>query len=228
MELSAAAGRVLGALVEKERTTPQGYPLTDNALLAACNQTTSRDPVVSYDVPTVRMAVRELRELGLLRTVHRTGERSDKHRHELATALGLSPAQTALMALLLLRGPQTPAELRARGERLHPFSSPEEVDAELAALAARADPLVAPLERKPGRKETRYAQLLSAPVPAHEPTPVPLVRDVPELAQAPSRTPPEVPSVAALAADLADLRAEVADLRERVRRLSTGAGGEDT
>jgi uncharacterized protein len=162
VELSAAAGRVLGALVEKERTTPQGYPLTDNALLAACNQTTSRDPVVVYDVATVRMAVRELRELGLLRTVHRTGERSDKHRHELETALALSPASVALLAVLLLRGPQTLAELRARTERMHPFASTDDVDRELLLMAERDEPLVALLPRQPGRKEARFTQLLAA------------------------------------------------------------------
>ena len=161
MELSAAAGRVLGALVEKEQTTPQGYPLTDNALLAACNQTTSRDPVVTYDVATVRMAVRELRELGLLRTVHRTGERSDKHRHELEQALGLSRASVALLAVLLLRGPQTLAELRARTERMHPFASTDEVDRELLVMAERDEPLVALLPRQPGRKEARFTQVLA-------------------------------------------------------------------
>ena len=228
MDLSAPEGRVLGALVEKERTTPQGYPLTDKALLAACNQTTSRDPVVQYDVATVRLAVRSLRERGLLRTVHRTGERSDKHRHELETALGLSPAQAALMAVLLLRGPQTLAELRARTERLHAFDSAEEVDAELAALSARAEPLVVRLERQPGRKEIRYAQRLSPPVPAYEPTAAPVVRDMRDLAQALPESPPDVPSLPALAADLASLRAEVADLRERVRQLSGRAGGKYT
>jgi hypothetical protein len=169
VELSAAAGRVLGALVEKERTTPQGYPLTDNALLAACNQTTSREPVVVYDVATVRMAVRELRELGLLRTVHRTGERSDKHRHELEQALALSPPQVALLAVLLLRGPQTLAELRARTERMHPFGSTDEVDRELLVMAERDEPLVALLPRQPGRKEARFTQLL-APAPGTEPS----------------------------------------------------------
>jgi uncharacterized protein YceH (UPF0502 family) len=129
VELTAAQGRVLGALVEKERTTPQGYPLTDSALVAACNQTTSRDPVVAYDVATVRIAVRELRELGLVRTVHRSGERSDKHRHELEHELGLSPEQVALLAVLLLRGPQTLAELRSRSERLHAFATADDVRA---------------------------------------------------------------------------------------------------
>ena len=162
MELTPEEGRVLGALVEKELTTPQGYPLTDNALLAACNQTTSRDPVVSYDVATVRVAVRSLREQGLLRTVHRTGERSDKHRHELPAALDLSLEQVAVLAVLLLRGPQTAAEVRARTERMHPFGSTEEVERVLGELAARSEPLGTRLERQPGRKEARWAQLLAA------------------------------------------------------------------
>ena len=162
MELTAEEGRVLGALVEKELTTPQGYPLTDNALVAACNQTTSRDPVVAYDVATVRVAVRSLREQELLRTVHRTGERSDKHRHELPTALDLSLEQVAVLAVLLLRGPQTAAEVRARTERMHGFGSVEEVERVLGELAARSEPLATRLERQPGRKEARWAQLLAA------------------------------------------------------------------
>jgi uncharacterized protein YceH (UPF0502 family) len=175
MELTAQEGRVLGALVEKELTTPQGYPLTDNALLAACNQTTSRDPVVAYDVGDLRTAVRSLREQGLLRTVHRPGERSSKHRHELPEALGLSPAQVAVLAVLLLRGPQTAAELRARTERMHPFGSAEEVEQVLADLAGRDQPLAQRLERQPGRKEPRWVQRLAAgpagaaPLPAAAP-----------------------------------------------------------
>src|SRR3954463_11196635 len=114
VELTPEEGRVLGCLVEKQLTTPQQYPLTENALLAACNQTTSRDPVVSYDVATVRLAIRSLRERELLRTVHRSGERSEKHRHLLDDTLALSTPQQVLLALLLLRGPQTAAELRSR------------------------------------------------------------------------------------------------------------------
>jgi uncharacterized protein YceH (UPF0502 family) len=169
MELTAQEGRVLGALVEKELTTPQGYPLTDNALLAACNQTTSRDPVVAYDVGDLRTAVRSLREQGLLRTVHRPGERSSKHRHELPEALGLSPAQVAVLAVLLLRGPQTAAELRARTERMHPFGSAEEVEQVLADLAGRDEPLAQRLERQPGRKEPRWVQRLAAGPPGTAP-----------------------------------------------------------
>lgn len=213
MELTAQEGRVLGALVEKELTTPQGYPLTDNALLAACNQTTSRDPVVSYDVATVRLAVRSLREQGLLRTVHRTGERSDKHRHELAAALGLSPEQVAVLAVLLLRGPQTAAEVRARAERMQAFDSAEQVEQVLSELAYRDEPLTTRLERQPGRKEARWAQRLAAADPAHGPAPA-------AVADAPAEAPP-----VDLAAELAGLRDEVARLRADLEELRARVGG---
>ena len=211
MELTAAQGRVLGALVEKERTTPQGYPLTDNALLAACNQTTSRDPVVSYDVATVRMAVRELREQGLLRTVHRTGERSDKHRHELEQALALSPAQVALLAVLLLRGPQTLAELRARTERMHPVATLEEVDRELLAMAERDEPLVALLPRQPGRKEARFAQLL---VPGSAAAAAPGTSSADALATVVHRTAPQSQDALATVVERTGPAAEVGAVEE--------------
>ena len=204
---------MLGCLVEKQLTTPQLYPLTDNALLAACNQSTARDPVVSYDTATVRVAVRGLRDQGLLRTVHRTGERSDKHQHQLDEALGLSPEQVAVLAVLLLRGPQTPGELRARTERMHPFGSLEDVSPVLDALADRDEPLVTALERQAGRKETRYAELLvgSAGAP-------------PAAASQPREEPPEErsadPPAVDLRAEIAALRAEVAELRQAVEALS--------
>ena len=226
MELTPAQGRVLGALVEKERTTPQGYPLTDSALLAACNQTTSRDPVVSYDVGTVRVAVRELRELGLVRTVHRSGERTDKHRHELLAALGLSPAQVALLAVLLLRGPQTLAELCARSERLEVFATVDDVERELAAMADRDEPLVGLLPRQPGRKEARFGQLLAPAGPAaavHEvvprPEPAPQASPAapgPEPALPRAMTPSAGP---ALDEQVTQLAEEVALLRDEVGRL---------
>jgi uncharacterized protein YceH (UPF0502 family) len=236
VELTAPEGRVLGALVEKERTTPQGYPLTENALLAACNQTTSRDPVVSYDVATVRMAVRGLRERGLLRTVHRTGERSDKHRHELETALGLSPAQAALLAVLLLRGPQTLAELRSRCERMHAFASVEEVDSELLTMAERDEPLVTLLPRQPGRKEARFGQLLAASaapssadaleqVGAHTAEAPDVLPTVVQPAEA-EPGPKSVEALSALVTELADevaaLRREVDDLRAALERATGG------
>jgi uncharacterized protein YceH (UPF0502 family) len=155
VELTAQEGRVLGCLIEKQLTTPQQYPLTDNALLAACNQTTSREPVVSYDVATVRLAVRSLRERDLLRTM-RTGERSEKHRHLLDDTLGLSTPQQTLLALLLLRGPQTAAELRTRSERMHAFGSAEEVERTLEGMGD----FIERLERQPGQKGGRFGQRL--------------------------------------------------------------------
>jgi uncharacterized protein YceH (UPF0502 family) len=160
MELTSEEGRVLGCLVEKQLTTPQLYPLTESALIAACNQSTNRKPVVVYDVSTVRITARSLREKGLLRMVHRAGERSDKHQHLLDSSLSLSVGQVALLAVLLLRGPQTLAELRARTERMHPFDTVAQVQEALDALIDRDDQLVACLERQPGRKEARYGQLL--------------------------------------------------------------------
>lgn len=201
MRLTPEEGRVLGCLVEKQLTTPQHYPLTDNALIAACNQTTSRDPVVSYDLTTVRVAVRSLREQGLVRTVHRSGERTDKHQHQLAEALELSASEAVLLAVLLLRGPQTAAELRARSERMRAFASVDEVEQALAGLAQRE--LVVRLERQPGRREDRYAEVLVEG------------QDLPVATSAP--TPPALP--AAAGDEVAELRAEVAALREEVAAL---------
>ena len=198
MELTAEEGRVLGCLVEKELTTPQQYPLTENAVLAACNQTTSREPVVQYDVAVVRLAIRGLRDKQLLRTVHRSGERSEKHRHQLQETMAVPVEQQVLLALLLLRGPQTAAELRARTERMHSFASAEEVDGALEALAGRPTPLVERLARQPGQKEARYADLLVSTTRTRTATP----------AQAPAGT-----DLALLAQDVAALREEVAELR---------------
>ena len=202
MGLTSEEGRVLGCLVEKQLTTPQLYPLTEIAVIAACNQTTSRDPVVAYDVTAVRLAVRSLRDKGLLRTVHRTGERSDKHQHLLDSSLALSPGQVSLLAVLLLRGPQTLAELRARSERMHPFDTLAQVQEALDDLTHRDDPPVARLERQPGRKEARYSQLLV----------------VGEQVQ-PEAGPPDQLTLAALAQQVELLAAEVAELRVQVHGL---------
>ena len=195
---------MLGCLIEKQLTTPQLYPLTDNALITACNQSTARDPVVTYDVSTVRVAVRGLREKELLRTVHRSGERSEKHQHQAQDALQLSDEQVALLAVLLLRGPQTPGELRARTERMHPFATPADVTEVLADLEARDPALVESLDRQAGRKEVRYAELLVGSVPAARDHAVP----------GPASTEPD------LVAEVAALRAEVDALRGRLDALS--------
>ena len=159
------------------------------------------EPVVAYDVATVRMAVRTLREQGLLRTVHRTGERSDKHQHLLDSALTLSPGQVALLAALLLRGPQTLAELRAHTERLHAFDSLEHVEDALTDLIERDEALVRRHERQPGHKEARYGQLLV------------------EAEHAQVEPPTAAPTLAALSQQIALLRAEVAEVRSQVDRL---------
>jgi uncharacterized protein len=211
MELTSEEGRVLGCLVEKQLTTPQLYPLTENALIAACNQTTNRDPVVTYDLSTVRITTRSLREKGLLRMVHRNGERSDKHQHLLDTSLALSPEQVTLLAVLLLRGPQTVAELRARSERMHPFDTVTQVQEVLDALADRDDPLVVRLERQPGRKEARYGQLLVD------------VEQAQALPPSDQSAPPDGLALVALARAVELLRGEVAELRTQVDSLREGA-----
>jgi uncharacterized protein len=213
MELTSEEGRALGCLVEKQLTTPQQYPLTENALIAACNQTTNRDPVVAYDVSTVRIAARSLREKGLLRMVHRTGERSDKHQHLLDSSLALSPGQVSVLAVLLLRGPQTLAELRARSERMHPFDAVAQVQEVLDGLTQRDDPLVARLERQPGRKESRYVQLLVDPEQAHaRPS-----SDERPLSDQTAR--PDSLTLVSLAREVELLRGEVAELRTQVDGL---------
>jgi uncharacterized protein YceH (UPF0502 family) len=177
VEPDAVEIRVLGCLIEKQRTTPDVYPLSLNALRSATNQTTNREPVVSYDEPMIRDALERLGGRGLARLASRG--RALKYRHLVDEALNLSAAETALLCVLMLRGPQTLGELKQRTERMQPFDSLEVVEATLDALAARR--LVEKLERRPGQKEQRYRQRLgaeaepvvesyvAAPVPAYSP-----------------------------------------------------------
>ena len=155
--------RVVCCLVEKQFTTPDSYPLTENAVVAACNQLSNRNPVVAYDTNTVRVTLTALRQRGLARVIHTPGARVPKHRQILDEALGLSRAEVALLAVLALRGPQTVGELRIRTDRMHEFTSLSEVEEVLEALARRDEPLVTRLERQPGQKEARYAHLLAGP-----------------------------------------------------------------
>lgn len=164
MELSPEEVRVLGCLLEKERTRPDDYPLTLNALVAACNQTTNRDPVVHYDELTVERALTGLREKDLARRGVYSGSRVPKHRHSADETLGLDPPARAVLAVLALRGPQTVGELKARTERLHPFASPGDVDEVIDRLAAEPAPLVVRLARQPGQKEGRVAHLIGGPI----------------------------------------------------------------
>lgn len=167
MELTIEEVRVAGCLIEKQLTTPQQYPLTLNALTLACNQTSNRFPVVEYGEEEVEEAVRRLKVDGLARFVHPSHGRSVvRYQHMLDEALGLDTRGLAVLALLLLRGPQTVGEIRTRTERMVAFGSLEEVEHELQRLVEHPERLVAVLARQPGQKEERYAQLLGGPVTA--------------------------------------------------------------
>ena len=158
MDAGSAELRVLGCLIEKQRTTPDVYPLSLNALRAACNQTTNRDPVVEYDEDTVRSALRRLEQRRWVRLASGRGSRAVKFRHLLDEALGIGEPELALLAVLMLRGAQTGGELKARAERLHPFASLAEVHETLDRMIERE--LAVRLPRGPGQKEERYRQLL--------------------------------------------------------------------
>jgi uncharacterized protein len=167
VDADAVEIRVLGCLIEKQRTTPDVYPLSLNALRLACNQSTNRDPVVSYDEPTIRGALERLSRRGWVRLASGPGSRAAKYRHLADEALGVSNGQLSLLAVLMLRGPQTLGELKSRTERLHRFESVGDVEETLAGLAERE--LVGRQERRPGQKEERWAQLLGRDAePGHE------------------------------------------------------------
>ena len=168
MALTPVQVRILGCLMEKERTTPDNYPLTLNALMSACNQTTNRHPVSKLEEATVSNALVNLRGLNLVRIVYSRSNRADRFKQVLDETLGLDGGEAAAVCLLMLRGPQTASELRARSERLHPFADQDDVDDALARLARRNEPLVAKLERQPGQKENRWAQLLGGELPGAE------------------------------------------------------------
>src|SRR5580692_362637 len=167
--LTAAQARVLGALVEKEVTTPDYYPLSLNALLNACNQRSNREPVMNLDEDELRQALHGLENKGLAGRARNADGRVTKYEHWLGEAFNFSRAETALICVLLLRGPQTPGELRGRTERLHSFDEIGEVLAGLQKLMEREPPLVAVLPRQPGTKESRYAHLLCGPVDSAHP-----------------------------------------------------------
>lgn len=160
MDADSVEIRVLGCLIEKQQTTPDVYPLSLNSLRLACNQTSNRDPVVEYDEPMIRAALDQLAARGWARLASGPGSRAAKYRHLLPEALEISDRELAVLCVLMLRGPQTPGELKGRTERLHPFASLVDVHETLDGLIQRE--LVARLSRRPGQKEQRYAQLLGA------------------------------------------------------------------
>ena len=210
MELTPEQIRVLGCLVEKEKATPDTYPLSTNGLVLACNQRTSRDPVVSYDEHVVTETMISLRERGLARTVRGEGNRVFKHAHRLDEALGLGDAELAVLSVLMLRGPQTVGELRTRTERQHLFGTLQEVEDVLSGLARRDPPLVRQLPRAPGQKEARWQQLLG-----DEPAPAVLEERPAE---------PAAVRGSLVDAGLASLRDEVAELRARLDALEARLG----
>jgi uncharacterized protein len=158
VEPDAVEIRVVGCLIEKQRTTPGAYPLSLNALRLACNQSTNRDPVVDYDEATVAESLRRLALRGWTRLASGAGSRARKYRHLLPEALGVEEGELALLGVLMLRGAQTPGELKQRSERLHDFADLAAVEATLDALVERG--YVVRHERRPGQKEERYEQLL--------------------------------------------------------------------
>ena len=157
-ELTAPQLRVLGCLLEKQRTTPDVYPLSLNSLRLACNQATNRDPVVEYDEEQIRDALHRLERRGLTRLASGAGSRTAKYRHLLAEALPMDSAEQAVLCVLMLRGPQTPGELKQRADRMHAFAGLDEVLETLERLIDRG--LALRLSRRPGQKEERYSQLL--------------------------------------------------------------------
>jgi uncharacterized protein YceH (UPF0502 family) len=201
--LDVVAVRVLGSLIEKESTTPDNYPLTLNALVAACNQSSNRDPVLALDDASVSNSLDELSRRSLVRGVHRSDSRAKRYRHLMAETMKLHPAEIAVLCVLMLRGAQTAGEIRTRTARLFEFVDLTHVDVTLQALMTLPTPLVAQLQRRPGQKEVRFAHLLSGE-PQAEAT---------ELA--PAVDPVEPDRVEALERAIDALRGEMAELRER-------------
>ena len=204
--LTEVETRVLGSLVEKQLTTPEYYPLTLNALTAACNQKSNRDPVVSYDETAIVGAVDSLRDKNLVYLYYGSNSRAVKYKHMLPSVYELEPAGVAIIAVLLLRGPQTLGELRERTGRLYEFSGLGEVQETLDELARRDERLVTKLERQPGQKEARYAHLLSGAV---EQRAVSISR---ESAPSPGSSPND--RLKGLEDEVKNLRAEFASLQE--------------
>ena len=215
--LNAAEVRVLGSLIEKQITTPDYYPLSLNALTNACNQLTNREPVVAFEDNTVVRAIDGLREKRLATQYGGETSRVAKYKHTLTDALLLTPAEVALLCVLMLRGPQTVGELRTRTERLFRFDTLPEVEEALAALAARQpQPLVVRLPRQPGTKESRVAHLLSGPIelPAASP-PAPVVAPAAAEPAGVDRLAQIEADFAALRRDYDELRREFADFRRQ-------------
>ena len=203
--LNETEARIVGALVEKQLTTPEYYPLTMNALIAACNQKNNREPVTSLDESTVANALEGLRDRNIVYVFYGSNSRVPKYKHMLPSVYELEPPEVAVLDVMLLRGPQTLGELRTRTERLYGFSGLGEIQETLDSLSRREDPLIVKLERLPGQKDARYAHLISGPI------------DMERIAAAAASGPRSVgndPSrVETLERQVSDLRSEVDELK---------------
>lgn len=208
-DLNAIDVRVLGALIEKEATTPDYYPLSLNALKLACNQSSNRDPVMQLDEGAVLASTDRLRRQSLVRALQKSDSRVMKYSHLMGETMEVSARELGVMCVLMLRGPQTLGEIKGRTERLATFDSLEAVEATVNALIARQPtPLVARLPRQPGQKEVRYAHLLSGDVAAETPS----VAATAPVIQGPDR-------VAVLEATTEELRKELADIRRQLEEF---------
>jgi len=202
--LTAEEIRVLGSLMEKSKTTPDYYPMTINSLTTACNQKTSRKPVVQYDDDTVAQALNTLKKRGLISTATGGSIRSIKYKHNFAIVFPVLPSEVAIICLLMLRGPQTPGELNTNSGRLHEFESLEEVQEVLERLSSEEMPFLVQLPRRPGQKEVRYAHLLAGE---------PEITDDEDEEETPLR------NSSGLEARVAKLETELAELREAFDKL---------
>ena len=229
MEPDAVEMRVLGCLIEKQRTTPDVYPLSLNSLRLACNQATNREPVVDYDEQTVVEALRRLALRGWTRLASAAGSRARKYRHLLNEAFGLDDAEVSLLAVLMLRGPQTPGELKQRCDRLHHFADLAAVHEALDLLVERGQ--VARHDRRPGQKEDRYEQLLGGSSPPPGPAAVggdsTVELELPAGGETvPPASPADPPAEALIPAEdrLTRLEREVAELRSELAALRADLG----
>jgi uncharacterized protein YceH (UPF0502 family) len=203
--LTPVEARVLGSLVEKEITTPEYYPLSLNALANACNQKNNREPVTNLDEDQIRQALHGLEDDGLAGVARGSESRVSKYEHRVQEVFNFTRGEVAVVCVLLLRGPQTPGELRGRTERMHRFEELSDVQATLQRLMQRDPPLVKVLPRQPGTKEARYAHLLAG--------------DVVEAAPSTALVESGASTMAQLEAEVTALRQEVAELRGQVERL---------
>lgn len=216
LHLSAPAARVLGSLLEKETTTPEYYPLSLLALTNACNQRSSRHPVMELSEDELRMALHELEDIGLAAPIRGTDSRVAKYAHHVGEVFNLRRGELAILCVLLLRGAQTPGELRSRTERMHSFTAMDEVEGTLQQLAQREPPLARALPREPGAREVRYVHLLSPVAIAPATT-----SDLPSSnAHSADVVPAGVADrIAALEGEVTQLRARIASLEDKLAQL---------